>query len=69
MDRAHLLVFATAYLVVLVLPGPGVTALVARVMARGTQGCPAFITGFVIGPSRGSPSRQLALQCSRQPSR
>jgi threonine/homoserine/homoserine lactone efflux protein len=49
MDHAHLLVFAAAYLAVLVLPGPGVTALIARVMARGTQGCPAFIAGFVSG--------------------
>jgi threonine/homoserine/homoserine lactone efflux protein len=49
MDHAHLLDFAPAYLAVLVLPGPGVTALVARVMARGTQGYPAFIAGFVIG--------------------
>ena len=31
------------------LPGPGVTALVARVLARGTQGAPAFIAGFVAG--------------------
>jgi threonine/homoserine/homoserine lactone efflux protein len=44
-----LLVFAGAYLAVLVLPGPGVTALVARVLARGPQGAPAFIAGFVAG--------------------
>jgi threonine/homoserine/homoserine lactone efflux protein len=49
MDSAHLLLFAAAYLAVLILPGPGVTALVARVLARGTHGAPAFIAGFVAG--------------------
>lgn len=49
MDLSHLSVFAAAYLVALVLPGPGVTALVARVVARGPQGAPAFIGGFVVG--------------------
>ena len=44
-----LLLFAGAYLAVLIMPGPGVTALVARVLARGTQGVPAFIAGFVAG--------------------
>jgi len=49
MDQTRLLVFAAAYLAVLVLPGPGVTALVARVLARGTHGAAAFIAGFVVG--------------------
>lgn len=49
MDHTRLLVFAAAYLAVLILPGPGVTALVARVLARGMQGTPAFIAGFVCG--------------------
>ncbi len=49
MDHARLLVFVAAYLAVLILPGPGVTALVARVLARGTQGTPAFIAGFITG--------------------
>ena len=47
MDHTRLLVFAAAYFAALVLPGPGVTALVARVLARGTHGVPAFIAGFV----------------------
>ena len=34
---------------VLILPGPGVTALIARVLARGLHGVPAFIAGFVTG--------------------
>ena len=49
MDFSRLLVFAAAYVAVLILPGPGVTALVARVLARGTQGVPAFVAGFVTG--------------------
>lgn len=49
MDRASLLLFAAAYLAVLILPGPGVTALVARVLARGPEGAPAFIAGFAAG--------------------
>jgi threonine/homoserine/homoserine lactone efflux protein len=49
MDHSRLLIFAAAYLAVLVLPGPGVTALVARVLGRGTDGAPAFIAGFVAG--------------------
>jgi threonine/homoserine/homoserine lactone efflux protein len=44
-----LLIFAVAYLAVLILPGPGVTALIARVLVRGPQGSPAFIGGFVCG--------------------
>ena len=49
MDHARLLVFAAAYFAALVLPGPGVTALIARVLARGTHGAPSFIAGFVVG--------------------
>jgi threonine/homoserine/homoserine lactone efflux protein len=44
-----LFVFAVAYLAVLILPGPGVTALVARVLVRGPKGSVAFIGGFVCG--------------------
>jgi threonine/homoserine/homoserine lactone efflux protein len=49
MDTSHLVIFTLAYLAVLVMPGPGVTALVARVLARGGRGAPAFIAGFVAG--------------------
>jgi threonine/homoserine/homoserine lactone efflux protein len=47
MNPAGMLVFAGAYLAVLILPGPAVTALLARVLARGPNGSPAFIAGFV----------------------
>ena len=49
MDHSRLLVFAAAYFAAVVLPGPGVTALAARVLARGTHGSAAFIAGFVVG--------------------
>jgi threonine/homoserine/homoserine lactone efflux protein len=49
MSSSSLLIFATAYLAILVLPGPGVTALVARVLARGPKGAPFFVGGFVCG--------------------
>lgn len=49
MSTASLLTFAMAYLAVVLLPGPGVAALVARVLARGPGGAPVFIAGFVAG--------------------
>jgi threonine/homoserine/homoserine lactone efflux protein len=49
MERSHLLVFAITYLVALALPGPGVAALLGRVLARGMHGAPAFIAGTVAG--------------------
>ncbi len=45
-DTASLLAFAAAYLAAVLLPGPGVTALIARVLARGTRGNGLFIAGF-----------------------
>jgi threonine/homoserine/homoserine lactone efflux protein len=44
-----LLTFATVYFVALVMPGPGVTAVIARVLARGTAGAPAMIAGEAAG--------------------
>ena len=49
MNLAGLLVFAAAYAVAVASPGPGIAAIVARVLARGTPGLPAFIAGFVAG--------------------
>ncbi|WP_439596574.1 LysE family translocator [Falsiroseomonas sp.] len=48
MALSSLLVFAAAYLAVLVLPGPSVTALIARVLAQGFDGAPAFVAGVVV---------------------
>jgi len=49
MELAGLIVFATAYTLAVASPGPGVTALVARVLGRGLRGSPAYIAGFVAG--------------------
>jgi threonine/homoserine/homoserine lactone efflux protein len=42
-------VFGLIYCLAVASPGPGVAAIVARSLARGTQGAPAFIAGFLIG--------------------
>ena len=44
-----LLIFCAVYFVAVATPGPGVAAVVARSLARGAQGAPAFIAGFLIG--------------------
>ncbi len=49
MDLAGLLVFATALLIAAASPGPGVAALVARVLARGAGGALAFTAGLALG--------------------
>ena len=49
MDFAGLLVFSTALLVAAASPGPGVAALVARVLGRGTRGAVAFTAGIAAG--------------------
>lgn len=42
-------VFTLVYCLAVASPGPGVAAIVARSLSRGTQGAPAFIAGFLIG--------------------
>jgi threonine/homoserine/homoserine lactone efflux protein len=49
MDLAGLLVFATALFIAAASPGPGIAAIVARVLGRGTQGAVAFSVGLAIG--------------------
>jgi threonine/homoserine/homoserine lactone efflux protein len=44
-----LAVFALVYGLAVATPGPGVAAIVARSLSRGTRGAPAFIAGFLIG--------------------
>jgi len=44
-----LLIFASVYLLAVATPGPGVAAIIARSLARGSQGAVAFIAGFWIG--------------------
>lgn len=49
MDISALMVFAAALLVAAASPGPGLAALVARVLARGRAGAVAFTAGLAIG--------------------
>ena len=43
MSISSLILFAAIYAVAVAAPGPGIAALVARVLARGTEGIGAFI--------------------------
>jgi threonine/homoserine/homoserine lactone efflux protein len=49
MDIAALIVFASALAVASASPGPGIVALVARVIGGGVRGAAAYAAGFVIG--------------------
>jgi len=49
MSLYGLLVFSAVYILAVATPGPGVAAVVARSLAKGTHGAPAFIAGFVVG--------------------
>jgi len=49
MDISALAIFAAALFVAAVIPGPGVAAIVARVLARGRQGAVAFCLGVALG--------------------
>ena len=49
MTVSGLLIFCSAYALAVASPGPGVAAVIARVLSRGTSGVGAFIAGFVAG--------------------
>jgi threonine/homoserine/homoserine lactone efflux protein len=49
MDLTGLVVFTTALFVAAVSPGPGIAAIVARVLGRGTRGAASFSAGVAIG--------------------
>lgn len=49
MDLAALLVYATALFVAAASPGPGIAAIVARVLGRGPRGAVAFSVGVALG--------------------
>ena len=49
MDLTGLLVFATALFIAAASPGPGIAAIVARVLGRGPQGAVAFSIGVALG--------------------
>lgn len=44
-----LLAFCTVYALAVAAPGPGIAAIVARGLAHGMKGTPAFIAGFLVG--------------------
>jgi threonine/homoserine/homoserine lactone efflux protein len=46
---AGLLTFCAVYALAVATPGPGIAAIIARSLAHGSRGAPAFIAGFVIG--------------------
>ena len=49
MGQFAFLTFAIVLLVAVISPGPAIAALVARIMARGTEGIAAFCAGLVLG--------------------
>jgi threonine/homoserine/homoserine lactone efflux protein len=49
MSISSLLLFAGVYLAATASPGPGIAALVARVLARGLGGIAWFVAGYVVG--------------------
>jgi threonine/homoserine/homoserine lactone efflux protein len=46
---SSLLLFAAVYFAAVATPGPGIAALVGRVMAHGLKGVAPFIAGFAVG--------------------
>ncbi len=49
MSISALAVFAGVYFVAVATPGPGIAALVARVLCHGLKGVGPFIAGFAVG--------------------
>jgi threonine/homoserine/homoserine lactone efflux protein len=44
-----LLTFCAVYALAVATPGPGIAAIIARSLAHGFKGAPAFVAGFVVG--------------------
>ncbi len=49
MSTQDLLAFALVYALAAASPGPGVAAIVARGLSRGSEGAAAFVAGFTVG--------------------
>ena len=49
MSLYGLLTFCAVYALAVATPGPGIAAIIARSLAHGSKGAPAFIAGFVVG--------------------
>jgi len=46
---AGILTFCAVYALAVATPGPGIAAIIARSLAHGSKGAPAFVAGFVVG--------------------
>jgi len=49
MTLTGLLAFCAVYALTVATPGPGVAAVIARSLAHGFKGAPAFVAGFLLG--------------------
>jgi threonine/homoserine/homoserine lactone efflux protein len=49
MTLTGLLTFCAVYALAVATPGPGIAAIIARSLAHGFRGAPAFVAGFVVG--------------------
>lgn len=49
MTLSSLILFAAVYFVAVATPGPGVAALIARVLGQGLKGVAPFIAGYFVG--------------------
>ncbi len=49
MSLSSLVLFVGVYFAAVATPGPGIAALVARVMAHGLKGITPFVAGYVVG--------------------
>jgi threonine/homoserine/homoserine lactone efflux protein len=49
MELHGLILFCLMYLLATATPGPGIAAILARVLGRGKDGLAAFIAGYVVG--------------------
>jgi threonine/homoserine/homoserine lactone efflux protein len=49
MTLTGLLAFCAVYALTVATPGPGIAAIVARSLAHGFKGSPAFVAGFLLG--------------------
>lgn len=49
MPEHGLILFSLVYLLAVATPGPGIAAIVARVLGRGMRGIVPFIAGFIVG--------------------
>ena len=49
MSSYGLITFCAVYFAAVATPGPGVAAVIAQGLARGSAGAPAFIAGFLVG--------------------